>query len=442
MSRFVEEGKWLEIDTTRNWGSWKNYFYEANAWTYSYFVPHDLDKLITYNGGKENYVKKLDFAFKNKLIELANEPSFLTIRTFNRAARTDLNCYWVNYVMNNLYSEYSLPGNDDSGAMSLWYIFSALGFFPNAGQNIYYLNTPIFKNAIIQRGDGDIIIDAPECDGKNIYLKEVLINGKKLTNSWFNYDDAVSKADYIIHLAGAGVADKRWSKERKQEIIDSRVKSGELICKTLQQNPNNLKALVSASAIGWYGPDPKIPNPNPFTEYLPHSNDYLGTTCYQWEQSVQPIKEMGKRFVILRTGIVLSNDGGALKEFKKPLKLGVASMMGNGKQIVSWIHIDDLVNLYITAMENENYSGVYNAVAPSPVNNETLVTELANQTKGKFYTKLPVPAFALKLALGEMSVEVLKSATVSSQKVLDKYFHFKFPTIAAAMADLAKKPLA
>lgn len=250
--------------------------------------------------------------------------------------------------------------------------------------------------------------------------------------------DAVSKADYIIHLAGAGVADKRWTKERKQEIINSRVKSGELLCKTLQNNRNNLKAFVSASAIGWYGPDPKIPNPNPFTENLPYSNDYLGTTCNQWEQSVQPIKEMGKRLVILRTGIVLSNKGGALKEFKKTLKFGVASTMGSGKQFVSWIHIEDLVNLYITAMENKSYSGVYNAVAPSPVNNEHLITELANQTKGKFYTKLPVPVFALKLALGEMSIEVLKSATVSAQKILDKYFHFNFPTIAAAMADLAK----
>lgn len=249
---------------------------------------------------------------------------------------------------------------------------------------------------------------------------------------------AVANADYIIHLAGAGVADKRWTKERKQEIVDSRVKSGELLCKTLQKNNDKLKAFISASAIGWYGPDPQIPNPRPFTEEAPHYNDYLGNTCYQWEQSVQPIKDLGKRLVILRTGIVLSNEGGALQEFKKPLKFGVASIMGNGKQFVSWIHIDDLVQLYITALENENYTGIYNAVAPSPVDNEHLITELAQQTKGKFYTKLPVPAFALKLVLGEMSIEVLKSATVSAQKLLDDYFHFKFSTITAAMADLAK----
>ncbi len=249
---------------------------------------------------------------------------------------------------------------------------------------------------------------------------------------------AISKADYIIHLAGAGVADKRWTSERKQEIVDSRVKSGELLCKTLQKNNNQLKAFISASAIGWYGPDPVIPNPNPFTEDAPHYNDYLGVTCHQWEQSLQPLIGLGKRLVILRTGIVLSTDGGALKEFMKPLNFGIASVMGSGKQVVSWIHIDDLVQLYITALENENYSGVYNAVAPAPVNNEHLIIELARQTKGKFYTKIPVPGFALKLALGEMSIEVLKSATVSARKVLDHYFIFKFPTIAAAITNLTK----
>lgn len=251
-------------------------------------------------------------------------------------------------------------------------------------------------------------------------------------------EDAVISANHIIHLAGAGVAEKRWTKERKQEIIDSRVKSGELLCNTLQKNNSNLQSFVSASAIGWYGPDPKIPNPNPFTEGLPYSNDYLGTTCHKWEQSVQPIKEMGKRLVILRTGIVLSNNGSALKEFKKPLKFGVASVMGNGKQFVSWIHIEDLVDLYITAMESEKYSGVYNAVAPAPVSNEHLITELANQTKGKFYTKMKVPTFILKAMLGEMSIEVLKSTTVSAQKALDNYFQFKYPVIAAAITDLNK----
>lgn len=247
---------------------------------------------------------------------------------------------------------------------------------------------------------------------------------------------AVSDAEHILHLAGAGVADKRWTKDRKQEIIDSRVKSGELLSKTIQNN-NNLKSFVSASAIGWYGPDPAIPNPSPFTEDEPYSKDYLGTTCYKWEQSVQPLQNAGKRLVKLRTGIVLSNNGGALKEFIKPLRFGIATVMGSGKQVVSWIHIDDLVNLYITAMENENYSGVYNAVAPYPVSNKHLVEELARNVKGKFYTLTKVPSFVLKVMLGEMSIEVLKSATVSAQKVLTENFQFKYPSITTALADLA-----
>lgn len=251
-------------------------------------------------------------------------------------------------------------------------------------------------------------------------------------------ENAVTAANFVINLAGAGVAEKRWTESRKKEIVESRVKGGELLCKTLQKNNSNLKAFVNASAIGWYGPDPSVPNPHPFKEEAPCSNDYLGTTCYQWEQSVRPVKEMGKRLVILRTGIVLSNRGSALKEFKKPLNFGVASVMGSGKQIVSWIHVDDLVQMYISAIENESYEGVFNAVAPAPVSNAGLVTELARQVKGKFYSKINVPVFALKVMLGEMSVEVLKSATVSAEKILGKGFQFKYPTIVAALADLAK----
>lgn len=249
---------------------------------------------------------------------------------------------------------------------------------------------------------------------------------------------AVAGADHIIHLAGAGVADKRWTDERKKEIVESRVKSGELICKALQKSGDKLKAFVSASAIGWYGPDPVVPNPNPFKETAPHAAVFLGTTCFEWERSVHPIKEMRKRLVLLRTGIVLSNRGGALKEFRKPLKFGLATAMGNGKQVVSWIHIDDLVNMYLSAMESEVYSGVYNAVAPSPVSNARLVMELAKQVKGSFYSKVSVPSPILKLMLGEMSVEVLKSTTVSAEKILRAGFNFSHPTIAAALSDLAR----
>ncbi len=263
-------------------------------------------------------------------------------------------------------------------------------------------------------------------------------NNPQLTMAAWNVEqqtidaDAISRADYIIHLAGAGVADKRWTAARKKEIADSRVRSGELLVKALGEIPNKVKAVVSASAIGWYGPDPSVPNPQPFTEEaLPHT-DFLGETCLQWEQSTEPIAAMGIRLAKLRIGIVLSSDGGALKEFVKPLKFGVASVLGSGRQVVSWIHIDDLVQLFIYALENDHISGVYNAVAPQPVTNRQLIQAIA-KSRNRFYITLPVPAFVLKVMLGEMSIEVLKSATVSAGKIQQAGFVFRYAEAGEAM---------
>jgi len=245
---------------------------------------------------------------------------------------------------------------------------------------------------------------------------------------------AIAKADYIIHLAGANVGEKRWTKKRKQEIVDSRVKSGQLLIKAMKEIPNQVKAVISSSGIGWYGPDPVIPNPNPFTEYAPAYSDFLGQTCLQWEQCLEPVTQLGKRLVRLRTGIVLGEEGGALDEFKKPLRFGLATILANGKQIVSWIAIEDLVQLYIKAIEDTQMSGPYNAVAPNPVTNKQLVLQFAKKINGKSYIPFYVPSFVLKLVLGEMSIEVLKSATVSCNKVLQTGFNFQFPTIETAPA--------
>jgi uncharacterized protein len=247
--------------------------------------------------------------------------------------------------------------------------------------------------------------------------------------------DAIGKADHIIHLAGAGVADKRWTKKRKQEIIDSRVKSGELLVKALQQYPNKVRTLVSASAIGWYGPDRVVPNLHPFAEEAPAYTDFLGQTCQLWEASVEPVTVLGKRLVKLRTGIVLSGQGGALAAFKKPLRFGLATILGNGKQVISWIHIDDLVELYITAIGNEQMQGAYNAVAPNPVTNKELVKALARSRK-RFFIPVYVPSFVLKAVLGEMSIEVLKSATVRSSRVEKAGYQFKYPGLEAALKGL------
>jgi uncharacterized protein (TIGR01777 family) len=251
-------------------------------------------------------------------------------------------------------------------------------------------------------------------------------------------EEAIKKADFIVHLAGANVGDKRWTAKRKNEIVDSRVKSGQLIVKALNEMPNKVKAVFSSSAIGYYGPDSVSATPQPFVETDAPFNDFLGTTVQQWEGAIEPVKQAGKRLVIFRTGIVLSNEGGAYPEFKKPLQFGLATILGSGQQMVSWIHIDDLIRLYTAAIEHEDWQGVYNAVSPNPVSNKELIKEIARQA-GKFHITVKVPAFVLKTVLGEMSIEVLKSATVSSGKIENKEFNFLYPAIEEAVASLRSR---
>ncbi|MDD2793454.1 MAG: TIGR01777 family oxidoreductase [Sediminibacterium sp.] len=246
---------------------------------------------------------------------------------------------------------------------------------------------------------------------------------------------AIESADYIVHLAGAGVADQRWSEKRKKEIADSRTKTSALLVDALKRIPNRVQCVVSASAIGWYGPD-ATGSTEGFKESAPPYPNFLGETCRLWEESIAPVTALGKRLVILRTGIVLSNQGGAFAEFKKPLQFKTAAILGSGRQMISWIHADDLCNQYIYAMEHPQLQGVYNAVAPHPVNNKTLTLKLAEQVCGKWYIPFYVPAFVLKTMLGEMSIEVLKSTTVSAEKITAAGFTFQYPTIDEAIAEL------
>jgi uncharacterized protein (TIGR01777 family) len=249
--------------------------------------------------------------------------------------------------------------------------------------------------------------------------------------------EAISTADFIIHLAGAGVADERWSKKRKQEIVESRTQSSQLIVDALTKIPNKVQAVISASAIGWYGPD-RIDQQVAFDESENWHPDFLGETCYLWEQSISPVSALGKRLVILRTGIVLSNKGGAFVEFKKPLLLKVAAILGKGDQMISWIHVDDLCNQYIFAINNASMQGVYNAVAPNPVTNKELTITLAKKIAGTFFIPFYIPAFMLKIILGEMSVEVLKSTNVSASKILNTGYSFSYPTINDAINELTQ----
>ncbi len=244
---------------------------------------------------------------------------------------------------------------------------------------------------------------------------------------------ALSCLDAMVHLAGAGIADKRWTAKRKKEIYDSRINGTRFLVEQLKQHAPNCKQLVSASAIGWYGQDGK--NPSAFTEEAPAASDFLGETCYDWEaEAHKAAPEL--HTTLLRFGIVLGRESGAFPQFKKPLQMGIAPILGSGNQIISWIHIDDLCGIILHSLE-QRLEGVYNAVAPQPVSNRQLMQTLRKVHAG-YSIALPVPAFLLKIVLGEMSVEVLKSCNVNAEKIIKAGYKFKFNTIEQAVIQLCK----
>jgi hypothetical protein len=292
----------------------------------------------------------------------------------------------------------------------------------------------VIANQLLQKGYSVIVLTRklPALAAKTPGLSYAIWDVKKQTIDM----DALQKADHIIHLAGAGVVEKKWTDAYKKEILESRTESSGLLVSSLKNNVHRVKTIISASAIGWYGADK---TGNPFIETAPAANDFLGNTCRLWERSIDAVESLGIRLVKLRTGIVLGNTGGALAEFKKPIKMGVAGILGDGKQMVSWIHVDDLCRMYIAAIENNQLSGVYNAVAPAPVTNKALTIELAKQMNGRLFIPLHVPVMVLKLMMGERSIEVLKSTTVSSAKIQQAGFSFLYADINSALKQLCNK---
>ena len=250
----------------------------------------------------------------------------------------------------------------------------------------------------------------------------------------------LKEVDHIIHLAGAGVMEKKWTAEYKKTILESRTKSAELILKTLKEIKYQVKTFISASAIGWYGEDPKpLERKEGFIETDLPSQDFLGETCLLWEASLEHAKNMDIRLVILRSGIVLSNAGGAFKEFKIPLRFGVATIFGNGRQMLSWIHIDDLCRMYCDSIENGYLNGSYNAVSPEPVSQKKFMIALGEKLRHRFFIPVHIPVFVLKMVLGKRSVEILKSATVSEKKIKAAGFTFLYPTLDAALDELTRQ---
>jgi hypothetical protein len=247
--------------------------------------------------------------------------------------------------------------------------------------------------------------------------------------------NALKEVDAVVHLAGEGIADKRWTAERKKKIRDSRVNGTSFLITQLRKYAHNCKTLIAASAIGYYGPD--TAGSAPFAETAPPATDFLGDTCRHWETESEKATDL-LRTVILRFGIVLGKDSGAFREFSFPLSFGIMPILGPGTQAISWINIDDLVKLILFAIEHNDVSGTYNAVAPAPVTNEQLMRTIAS-VKGGFKIPIHVPAFFLKLLLGEMSTEVLKSCTVSAQEILGTGFSFATPDIDTAVKAILGK---
>jgi len=244
--------------------------------------------------------------------------------------------------------------------------------------------------------------------------------------------NALQNVDYIINLAGTNIGEKRWSKKQKKAILESRIKSSQLLFETVKNEKIPLKAYISASATGYYG---AITSEKIFDENDVAAIDFLGSVCQQWEESSRSFLELGIRNVQVRTGVVLTTKGGALEKMLQPIKIGFGSALGSGKQYMPWIHSADLCNIYELAIRNDKMKGAYNAVAPEPINNTEFTHKLAKQLQKKIW--LPaIPSFLLDIVLGEMASIILKGSRVSPYKIQEVGFTFAYPTLSSALEEI------
>jgi uncharacterized protein (TIGR01777 family) len=260
------------------------------------------------------------------------------------------------------------------------------------------------------------------------------IKGKVVLYQWdidkgYINPEAFKDVHAIIHLAGAGVADHRWTDAYKKEILDSRINSTRLLGEYLKKFP--VPHVIAASAVGYYG--------SCGNEWLSEEhaagNSFLADVCKQWEQEISAISSTGSRVAWIRIGIVLSTKGGALPVMDKPVRFGVGAYLGDGKQYTPWIHIEDLCRMFIYVMENDGLTGPFNGCAPEPLTNKDFIKTVA-KALGRPFIPAPGPAFALKLMLGEQADMVLMSNRTSAKKIIDKGFRFHFTDAVAALKDL------
>jgi uncharacterized protein (TIGR01777 family) len=242
---------------------------------------------------------------------------------------------------------------------------------------------------------------------------------------------ALPFADCVVNLAGSNVADGKWTASRKQEILRSRLDGLELLHRELAKPGHHVRTLLSASAIGIYGDrgDELLYEHSPTAA---PADDFLADVVLQWEAAARALSALGPRVVLPRIGIVLSPEGGALVPIAKTVRYGAGAPLGSGRQYMSWIHLDDLCRLLAQMVHDEHWQGEYNAVAPNPVTNQEFTETLA-QVMHRPLVLPKVPAFGLKLAMGEMSEIVLGSQRVSADKVLSQGFQFEYPELRAAL---------
>ncbi len=245
--------------------------------------------------------------------------------------------------------------------------------------------------------------------------------------------EAVEFADVIVHLAGEGIANGRWTVSQKKKILDSRTQSTRLLCRALSEEEDVVSQVISASAIGYYGMDN---GDRILTEDDQSGDDFLAEVTSQWEQEVDQIASPSINATKLRLGVVLTAEGGALEKMSMPIRWGVGAALGTGDQYMSWIHVDDLCSMIMYLLEN-NTPGVYNAVTPYPVTNSEMTKAIAGQLNRRIL--LPnIPRFVLKIMLGEMVNMLLGSSKVSSSKIQKEGFQFRYPTLESALKNLIR----
>ena len=297
------------------------------------------------------------------------------------------------------------------------------------------------EKVLITGGSGLVGKELSKLLNSNNYDTAILtrdINKRGSRTFYWDYEngkldqEAIEFADIIVHLAGEGIANKRWTKEQKQRIIDSRVKTSNLLLDVIKKSKKKPHTIISASAVGIYGIESST---KVYTEEDKGADDFVADVVKQWESNVDKFESLGIRTIKLRIGIVISKDGGAYQKMVLPVKLGLGSALGSGNQFMPWIYIGDLTEMILFSIRNSNVNSTYNAVAPEYITNYDFMKTIAKALKMPFFMPR-VPSFIFKLMLGELSQILLTGLKVSPDKIVSEGFKFKYSKFEDLMKEL------